>query len=107
MLNWLFVDWAVSFDKIIFGEICLAGDAVQPAVFVEFNISVVIARLQEFLYADAVTLFGRANEVVIADVELLPCISEKWCDRIGESKRLHASSIGSLLNFQAVLIGAS
>ena len=80
MLYRLFVNRAVAFDKIVFGEISLTRNAVQPAVLVEFDISVVVTRLQQLLDADAVTLFSRTNEIVITDIEFLPSISKKWCD---------------------------
>ena len=80
MLYWLFVNRAVSFDEIVFGEVSLTRNAVQAAVLVEFDIAAVVTRLQQLLYSDAVTLLGCADEVVVTDVEFFPSISEKGCD---------------------------
>jgi len=107
MLDGLFVNGAIAVNKIVFSEVSLARHAIQTAVLVELDVAAVVARLQKLLHSDAVALFGRANEVVIADVEFLPCVSEKRGDGIGESPRSHTSSIGGLLNLETVLVGAS
>lgn len=107
MLDGLFVNGAIAVNKIVFSEVSLARHAIQTAVLVELDVAAVVTRLQKLLHSDAVALFGCANEVVIADVEFLPCVSEKRGDGIGECLRSHAGSIGGLLNLETVLVGAS
>ena len=106
MFNGLFVNRAVALDQIVFGEVRLARYAIEAAVLIELNVTVVVTGLQKLLHAGAVAWFGGANEIVVADVEFLPRISKKWSNRIGEFLWCHTCGISGLLNFQAVLIGA-
>ena len=97
---------AVIAIEFFFGEVGLACHAVQTAVFIEFDIACIETSLEQFLDARFMASFGGANEIVIRNIEALPCLLKEGSDGVGEFLRGSARGIGSLLNFEAVLVGA-
>ena len=75
---------AVVAIEFIFSEVGLARYAIQTAVLVEFDIAGIEAGLQQLLHAHAMARLGGANEVIVRNVEPLPCLLEEGCDGIGE-----------------------
>ena len=101
------VDGAIVAVQFVLGEVGLAGHAVQAAVRVEFYVAGVKAGLQQLLHPHAMAWLGGANEIVVGNVQALPCFLEEWRNGIGERLGRCASSVGSLLNLEAVFVGAS
>ena len=65
------VDRAVAVDQLVLGVVRLARDAVQALVGAELDVAGVVAGLQQRLDAAVVARLGRADEVVVGDVEQL------------------------------------
>jgi len=98
---------AITFNEVILGEVGLTGHAVQAAIFIKFNIAIVVAGLKKFLHAHTVALFRGANEVIVTDIQFSPGFGEEGSDGIGKSLGRQASGVGGLLNLQTVFICAS
>ena len=59
-------------DQLVVGVVLLAGDAVLARVHVELDVAGVVAALQELCDGGLVARLGRADEVVVGDVQPLP-----------------------------------
>ena len=77
----------------MFTEIDVVGDSLLNAA-------------DQFIDTDAMTIFGRANEIVVTDVESFPEIVIVRDDAIGELDRQHAFLRGAPLDFLSMLVGA-
>jgi hypothetical protein len=106
MFNRTFVNRAVAVLEFVLGEVRLTRHAIEAAVLVEFDIAGIKTCLEKLFNSGSVTGLGRANEVVVRDVETFPCFFEERCNGIGELLRSRARSIGSLLDLQPVFVGA-
>ncbi len=73
--------------ELVVGVVLLAVDAVLALVEVELDVAGVVTTLQQVGDADLVALFGRADEVVVGDVQLLPRLLVQRGDRVGEILR--------------------
>ena len=97
---------AVDGDEIFLGVVELARDAVQALEHVEFDVAGVVATLEEFGDGGLVAGFGGADEVVVGDVQPSPRLGELRGDAVGELLRGEPGRLGSLLDLEAVLVGA-
>ena len=70
------VDRAVAVDELVLGVVRLARDAVEAFVGAELDVARVVDRLQELLHRLVVARLGRADEVVVGDVERVPRVAE-------------------------------
>jgi len=70
------VDRALTVDAGLDRVVVLAADAVQTLVHVLVDVAVVVDRREELLHALVVARFGRADEVVVVDVEGRPRIAK-------------------------------
>ena len=100
------MDRALALNEFFFNEVRLARNAILTAVHVGFNVASVVASLQQFLHASSVARLGGANEIVVRDVQAFPGLGEQRGNGVGKFFRRNPSGIGSLLNFQAVFVGA-
>ena len=104
-IDWPLVDRAqVAWEQFVVGVVLLAGDAVFAAVGAEFDVAGVVAALQQFEHSGFMARFGRADEVVVGDVQPVPGVSELGCDRIGERLRIEPGGIGGLLDFLTMFV---
>ena len=81
------VDGALAVDELVGGVVVLTRDAVQARVFTQLDEAVVVDPLEELLHHGVVPRFGRADEVVVADVEPLPCLDEARRGPVGPLQR--------------------
>ena len=95
---------AILTVKVVFYVIRLAGDAIQTAVLIEFDVARIKTGLQQLLYAEFVSRFGGADEIVIRDIQTFPCLLKQGRDGVSEFLWRSASSLCSLLNLETVLI---
>ena len=100
------VDRAVTVDQLVLGVVRLARDAVEAFVRSELDVTLVVDRLQEFLHRDVVTRLGRADEVVVGDVERIPRRAEVGGGLVDELLGRHTSRLRGALHLEAVLVGA-
>ena len=100
------VDRAVAVGELVLHVVGLASNAVVPAVHIELDVAGVVARLQQFLHAALVAVFGGANEVVVLHVESLPRVGVERRDLVDELARCLARGVGVLLHLEAVFVGA-
>src|SRR5665213_296673 len=70
------VDRALAVDTGLDRVVVLAADAVQTLVDVLVDVAVVVDRREELLHALVVARFGRADEVVVVDVEGRPGVAK-------------------------------
>ena len=70
------VDRAVAVDELVLGVVRLARHAVEAFVRAELDVAAVVDRLQELLHRGVVARLGRADEVVVGDVEAVPGVAE-------------------------------
>ena len=96
----------VARQQLFVGVVLLARHAVLARVHVELDVAGVVAALEQLLDADAVALFGGADEVVVADVQLGPGVLELRGDLVDELLGRLAGSVGGLLDLEAVFVGA-
>ena len=101
------MDFAFAVVELFGCVIGLTRNAVMPTINVDFNIAGVVTGLQKFLHANLVAFFGRANEIADVNIEAIPCVGKQRRDLVDELFWRNTFGIGELLNFQAVLIGAS
>ena len=93
-------------DQLVVGVVLLARHAVLAAVEVELDVAGVVTALQQLDDGALVTRFGRADEVVVGDLEPPPCLDELRGDPVGELLRRRAGGLGRLLDLETVLVGA-
>ncbi len=96
----------LAVDQLVVGVVLLARHAVLAAVEVELDVAGVVAALQQLDHGALVPRFGRADEVVVGDLEAPPCLDELRGDPVGELLRRRAGGLGGLLDLEAVLVGA-
>ena len=96
----------VAGQQVVVGVVELTRHAVLAAVETELDVAGVVAGLQQLLDGDAVALLGRADEVVVGDVQPLPRLDEGGGDRIGELLRRQVRVGGRVLDLEAVLVRA-
>ena len=78
------MDGAVAVDEVVLGVIELAAVAVETFVEAELDVAVVVDGLEELLHGLVVARLGRADEVVVRDVEHLPRLAERGAGLIHE-----------------------
>ncbi len=96
----------VAGQQLVVGVVGLAAHAVLATVVVELDVTGVVAALQELLDGGAVARLGRADEVVVGDVERLPGRGETGGDAVGELLRRLARRGRRLLDLEPVLVRA-
>ena len=77
------VHGTVAIGQSLFGEVVLAGNAVETAVVVLVDVAVVVDRGQKLLHRFVVTGLGRADEVVVGDIEVVPRSAETGRGLVG------------------------
>ena len=77
------VDGAVAVDQLALGVVGLARDAVEAFVGAEVDVAGVVAGLQQLVHGPVVAGLGRADEVVVGDVEQLPGVAEALDGLVG------------------------
>ena len=93
-------------DELVLGVVVLAAHAVQAVVRALVDEAVVVDLGQERLDGLAVAVLGRAEEVVVGDVEAGPGLDEPRRGAVGPLLRRHPVLLGSLGDLEAVLVGA-
>ena len=100
------MDRAVPVDQVVHGVVALARHAVEALIGAQFDVTGVVAGLQQLSDAPVVTRFGRPDEVVVGDVELPPRGAELACDCRGEGFRWLSGRFGRSLDLQTVFVSA-
>ena len=100
------VDRAVAVDQLVLGVVRLTRDAVEAFVRAELDVARLVAGVQQLLDALVVPSVGRADEVVVRDVEELPGLAVALHRRVGPLTWRDSPGLGGLLHFQPVLVGA-
>ena len=93
-------------DELVLGVVRLARNAVEALVGTELDVARVVDLLQKALHRLVVTGLGRADEVVVGDVEPVPRVAEVPGRLVDQLLRRHALRLGRPLHFQTVLVGA-
>ena len=106
LVDRLLVNGAVPVLEVVVDVVGLAWHAVQAAVGVELDVAVVVTSLQKFLHTASMPVFGRADEVVVANVESFPGVGEQRSDRVGKGLWSHSCRVGGLLDLEAVFVGS-
>ncbi len=83
----------------------LAAGAVPPLVLRGVEVAGLLDAGDERLHARSVPVLGRADEVVVGDLELLPEVVVARDDPVGERDRRHPLRRRGLLDVLAVLVG--
>ena len=96
----------VAGQQVVVAVVQLAAHAVLAPVQVELDVAGVVAALQQLDDGGPVPRLGRADEVVVGDLEVLPRLGELRGDRVGERLRLEPGRLGGPLDVEAVLVGA-
>ena len=96
----------VAGEQVVVAVVQLAAHAVLPPVQVELDVAGVVAALQQLDDGGPVPWLGRADEVVVGDLQVLPRLGELRGDRVGERLRLESGRLGGPLDLEAVLVGA-
>ncbi len=102
------VDRAVPLDQVVLGVVGLARDAVQALVraLVDVVAAVVVHGLQDLRDRLVVARLGRADVVVVADVEALPDLAPAGLEGVGPLARRDAVLLGGPRDLEPVLVGA-
>jgi hypothetical protein len=96
----------VAGQQVVVAVVQLATHAVLASVEVELDVTGGVATLEELLHRGPVAGLGRADEVVVGDLEVLPRLGELRRDRIGERLRIESGRVGGPLDVEAVLVGS-
>ena len=96
----------VAGQQLVVAVVLLAADAVLAPVEVELDVAGVVAPLQQLGDRGPVARLGRADEVVVGDVEVAPHLGEGRGDGVGERLRGLPGPLGRPLDVEAVLVGA-
>ena len=96
----------VAGQQVVVAVVQLAAHAVLAPVQVELDVAGVVAALQQLDDGRPVPRLGRADEVVVGDLQVLPRLGELRGDRVGERLRLEPGRLGGPLDLQPVLVGA-
>ena len=88
------------------GVVLLTGDAVEPAVRVLDDPAVVVDLLEELLHRSVVPGLGGADEVIVADVQLVPHCREPGRELIGPLLGGDAMLLGGPGDLLTVLVRA-
>ncbi len=99
------VDGALAADQLLGGVVVLARHAVEAPVHVEADESVVVDPLEKRLHRVVVTRLGRADEVVVRDVEVAPGFEEALDDRVRPLLGRHTVLRGGFGHLRSVLVG--
>ena len=84
----------------------LAADAVEALVAVELDVAGVVHPLQELLHRPPVPGLGRADVVVVGDVEAVPRLAEERAVAVRPLERGDVVRLGGALDLEPVLVGA-
>ena len=90
--------------QLVLGVVRLVGDAVPALVLALVDLASVVEHLHEVLDPALVALLGRADEVVVADVEQLPDVEELRRDGVHPVLGRRAVLLGRLGDLLAVLV---
>ena len=99
------VDGAVAVDELGLLLVVLARNAVQTAVDPQLGEPVVVDLLEELLYRQVVAGFGGPDEVVVGDLEPVPCLDEPSRHRVDPLQRRHPVGLCRPGDLVAVLVG--
>ncbi len=97
---------ALAVDQLVLGVVVLARDAVEADVDAQLDEPVVVDPLQEFLDDLVVPGLGRADEVVVGDLERPPGLDEALRGAVRPRLGRHVRRLGRLDDLGPVLVGA-
>ena len=100
------MDWAIAVNEIGLVVIGLAGYAVVPRIRTLTDPAVVEDGLHERLHRRDVSGLGRANEIVVADVQQFPHFTKAGARAVGLFERSDAVGFGRTLDLETVFVGA-
>ena len=92
--------------ELMLRPVALARRAVESLVGALVDIALRIDAVEDLLHDAFVALLGRADEVIVADIEAFPEILEACDDLVDVLDRRDACLFCLLLDFLAVLVGA-
>ena len=100
------MDGTLAVDQLGLEIKLLARHAVRPFVDTLVDLAFVVERLHERLHRRRVSLFGRADEVVVGDLEVGPHRRPARDHLVGPRLRIHAVLARRALDLLAVLVGS-
>ena len=98
------VHGALAVDQLIGGVVVLTRHAVQARVLTELDEAVVVDPLEELLHHRVVPWFGRADEVVVADIESFPRLHEAGGGAVGPLEGGGVMRLGRFDDFRPVFV---
>ena len=106
MLGGAVVRRAVAVVEFIFCVVGLAANAVEPLIGVGVDVAVVVHLLHQRLNRCVVPWLGRADEIVVGDLQQRGGFTEQDACRVDLLLRADAVGLGGPLDLETVLVGA-
>ena len=97
---------AFAVHKLVFRPVAFTGDAVPAFVVLFVDIALVVNLLHDLLDHFDVAFLGRADKVIVGDIQPLPQGLEARDDLVDVLLRRHAFLGGLTLDFLAVFVAA-
>ncbi len=100
------VHGAFAVDELVCGVVVLTRHAIEARVRAELDEAVVVDPLEELLDHGVVPRLGRANEVVVADIEPFPRLHEAGGGAVGPLQRRGVMRFGRFDDLRPVFVRA-
>ena len=101
------MDGTLPLHQLLSGVVVLAGHAIGTSIGVFDDVAVVVDFAQELADRVVVALLGRANEVIVRDIEDLPGLGESSRGSVGPLPGSHLVLLRRFRHLLAMLVGTS